>query len=404
MTPADLSLTVLRAVRSAVDDGALTVAGDQVPDVVRVERPRPGGLGDYASNVALTLARAAHRPPLDVAAILRDRLHPSPGIAAVDITGPGFLNFTLRRDARHDLVREILRRGDRYGRLAPTGDVAQPVHRADVRAAVTADAVRRILVSQGYAVRTACEDAADPAWADLGVRIEAQDARGRLATDIAPLPVPYTATELLRRFGRDAARWGLLCAAAHDRAPLDDLLLRQHESNPLFRVRYAHARARGLTRNAARLGFGSRPPQPRAHQAEAPTATPADYPAGPPPELPAQTPPAPQAEAPAGPSVDPAPQPPADTPPHPLGDPLLRALGDHPAVLAVAARHRAPDRVARHLEVVADALLDFQHTVLPLGDEKPSAAHRSRLALAEAAGVVLAGGLSLLGISAPDQI
>ena len=43
-------------------------------------------------------------------------------------------------------------------------------------------------------------------------------------------------------------------------------------------------------------------------------------------------------------------------------------------------------------------------TVLPLGDEKPSAAHRSRLALAEAAGTVLAGGLSALGISAPDRI
>jgi arginyl-tRNA synthetase len=42
--------------------------------------------------------------------------------------------------------------------------------------------------------------------------------------------------------------------------------------------------------------------------------------------------------------------------------------------------------------------------VLPRGDEKPSAAHRARLALAEAAGTVLAGGLSLLGIDAPDHL
>lgn len=347
MTPADLSLTVLHAVRRAVDDGALRV---EVPQRVAVERPRPGGRGDYASNVALALARAAQRPPLDVAAILRDRLRHSPGLAAVEITGPGFLNFTLHTGAQRDLVREILRRGDRYGRLDPTGQVAQPAYRADVRAAVTADAVRRILLSQGYAVRTSCEDAADPAWADLGVRIEAEDSRGRLATDIAPLPVPYTASELLRRFGPDAARWGLLSAAARDRAPLDDLLLRQDESNPFFRVRYACSRARALVRNAEQLSF-------RSDARE-------------------------NVDAPA----------------------LTRALGDHPAVLASAARHRAPDRVVRHLEVVADALLDFQHTVLPLGDEKPSAAHRSRLALAEAAGVVLAGGLSLLGISAPDQI
>ncbi|RSS70269.1 DALR anticodon-binding domain-containing protein, partial [Streptomyces sp. WAC06614] len=83
---------------------------------------------------------------------------------------------------------------------------------------------------------------------------------------------------------------------------------------------------------------------------------------------------------------------------------LLRALADHPLVLDAAAHHRAPERLARQLVVVADALLDFQHHVLPLGDEKPSAAHRARLALAEAAGAVLAGGLALLGIGAPEYL
>ncbi|MFK8906391.1 DALR anticodon-binding domain-containing protein, partial [Streptomyces sp. YS-3] len=80
----------------------------------------------------------------------------------------------------------------------------------------------------------------------------------------------------------------------------------------------------------------------------------------------------------------------------------LSLLADHPAALLRAAELRAPDRVARQLEAVADALLGFQHLVLPLGDEKPSAAHRARLALAEAAGAVLAGGLSLFGIDAPE--
>ncbi|OAR24791.1 hypothetical protein A8W25_20835 [Streptomyces sp. ERV7] len=77
-------------------------------------------------------------------------------------------------------------------------------------------------------------------------------------------------------------------------------------------------------------------------------------------------------------------------------------LADHPSTLLRAAELRAPDRVARQLEGIADALLDFQHRVLPLGDEKPSAAHRARLALAEAAGAVLAGGLSLFGIDTPE--
>ncbi|OAH15345.1 arginine--tRNA ligase [Streptomyces jeddahensis] len=85
---------------------------------------------------------------------------------------------------------------------------------------------------------------------------------------------------------------------------------------------------------------------------------------------------------------------------------LLTALADYPVVLATAARNRAPDRLARHLVTTADAFFDFHdaHRVLPVGDEKPSAAHRARLALAEAAGTVLAGGLSLLGIDAPEYV
>ncbi|NEB77047.1 hypothetical protein G3I40_17735, partial [Streptomyces sp. SID14478] len=83
---------------------------------------------------------------------------------------------------------------------------------------------------------------------------------------------------------------------------------------------------------------------------------------------------------------------------------LVTALADHPRILLAAARHRAPDRLARHLVDVADAFLGdarLHAGVLPRGEEKPSAAHRARLALAEATGTVLAGGLTLLGIDAP---
>ncbi|WP_121740337.1 DALR anticodon-binding domain-containing protein [Streptomyces sp. E1N211] len=83
---------------------------------------------------------------------------------------------------------------------------------------------------------------------------------------------------------------------------------------------------------------------------------------------------------------------------------VVAGLADHPRVLAATAAHRAPDRLARHLVAVADALAPLLPSVLPLGDEKPSAAHRARLALAEAAGTVLAGGLSLLGIDAPEHL
>ncbi|MER6999521.1 ArgS-related anticodon-binding protein NrtL [Streptomyces sp. NPDC000410] len=323
MTPADLSRTVLGAVRRAVEEGALRVAA--VPERVRIERPRPGGRGDWATSAALQLAGPAALPAGKVAEILREQLSGTPGIARVEITGPGFLNFTLRQDSRAALVRTVLAAGETYGHgdgLAGTRVRFAPV--AGIRGDVWVRTVVALLRTQG-------------ATADIG------DHGGER---IAPVPAP----EGIERLGADASRWALLRAAAHDRPYADRELLVQGESNPLFRVRYAYSRTRALTRGAARLGFTG------AYEDDV--------------------------DAPA----------------------LFTALGDHPAVLEAAARHRAPDRVARHLESTADALLGFQHTVLPRGDEKPSAAHRSRLALAEAAGTVLAGGLALLGISAPEHL
>ncbi|MFJ7128285.1 ArgS-related anticodon-binding protein NrtL [Streptomyces sp. NPDC098101] len=319
MTPADLSLTVLHAVRRAVDDGALRV---DVPPRVKVERTRPGGVGEYASSVALTLARPAGRTPLDVAGILRERLRDVSGLRRVEITGPGFLNFTLREDADADLVREILAAGTSYGHGTDlAGTVVLLAGTTAPRDALVTETLARLLRSQG---------------ADVEI--------GRYGEWLHVHPGEYDPS-----YGEDVLRWAFLRAAPHDR-PLDPApLLVPHERNPLFRVRYAYSRTRRLLVNARQLGFS---PEPGDCDGAA----------------------------------------------------LLGLLRDHPSALLAAARHRAPDRVARHLEAVADALLAFQHTVLPLGDEKPSAAHRSRLALAEAAGTVLAGGLSALGISAPDRI
>ncbi|UUN29195.1 ArgS-related anticodon-binding protein NrtL [Streptomyces sp. FIT100] len=356
MTPADLTCTVLGAVRRAVEEGALGGAV-AVPDRVKVERPRPGGSGDYATNAALRLAREARLPAREVAEVLSAELTRHPGIAGVEITGPGFLNITLARGSRDALVRDtltnILTSGSGYGHgRALSGQVIELRHRAEVRAAVTADAVRRLLEAQGALVRIDAygDEAAGPAPTPT----PAAGPTSTVAYEPSPVPAGATAHELDRRFGTDATRWALLRAAAHDRPRLDDGLLVQKESNPFFLVRYAHARSRALVRAATRLGITA------GYEEDA--AALGDHPA------------------------------------------LLDVLGDHPAVLASAARLRAPDRVARHLETTADAFLGFQHTVLPVGDEKPSAAHRSRLALAEAAGTVLAGGLSLLGISAPEYL
>lgn len=360
VTPADLSSTVLHAVRRAVDEDALRAP---VPARVRVERTRPGGRGDYASAVALQLAGPAALPAREVAEILRMRIAGAPGIGRVEITGPGFLNFTL--DAATDaaahgaLVRQVLERGTRYGHGdALAGAPLQFSHAREVRAAVTADAVRRLVRAQGAPVRISCDEAADPDWAGLGITVDAHGRPPVPLTEIRPVPAGAAAGELLARLGPDATRWGLLRPAGHDRAPLGGELLVQGEGNPLFLVRYAHARTRALSRGAKLLGFTGDPGQDAGEA------------------------PGPEALA------------------------LLAVVADHPAVLAAAARHRAPDRLARHLEAVAHAFFDFHDAAspLPAGDEKPSAAHRTRLALAEAAGTVLAGGLSLLGVSAPPYL
>lgn len=348
-------MTVLRAVRRAVDENALRAP---VPARVRVERTRPGGRGDYASAVALQLAGPAALTAREVAEILRERIAGAPGIGRVEITGPGFLNFTLdaSADAYGALLSRVREQGPRYGHGdALAGDPLRFSHAREVRAAVTADVVGRLARAQGARVHIGCDGAPDPDWAWLGITAEAGEPIPTETTAIRPVPAGATAGELLRRLGADATRWGLLRPAGHDRAALGDDLLVQGEANKLFLVRYAHSRVHALTHGAALLGF---------------TSAPGQAPAG--------------AEA----------------------DALLALLADHPPALLAAARHRAPDRLARHLEAVAHALLDFHDAAspLPVGDEKPSAAHRSRLALAEAAGTVLAGGLSLLGISAPRHL
>ncbi|GAA0668345.1 DALR anticodon-binding domain-containing protein [Streptomyces thermocarboxydovorans] len=364
MTPVELSRTVLRAVRCAVDEGELRVA---VPERAQVGPPGPGGCGDYATSIALQLAKPAGQPPLRVAEVLRSHLLRTGAVADVVVTGPGFLNISLPDDATAALVEEILRAGVRYGHSdAFAGQVFRLRAPDEVRAVTYVDVLARILRSQGAVVRAEGESGNGsgglrperPDWVDvLGLRLESTEERNEPATPTTPQvhtlpirPVPAPGDPL--PLGRDAGRWALLYPAPHDRPPLTAEHLSQREGNPLFRVRYAHARTRALLRNAADLGFRPEP----------------------------------------GPVTDPA------------APELLAVLGDHPRILRAAADRRAPDRLARHLVTVADALQPLLPTVLPLGAEKPSAAHRARLALAEAAGTVLAGGLSLLGIDAPDHL
>jgi arginyl-tRNA synthetase len=85
---------------------------------------------------------------------------------------------------------------------------------------------------------------------------------------------------------------------------------------------------------------------------------------------------------------------------------LLRALAELPRVVQQAAALREPHRVARYLEDTAATFHRFYDDcrVLPMGDEAVSDVHRARLALVAATRVVLANGLRLLGVSAPERM
>lgn len=403
MTPAELSRAVLTTVRRAVDAAELAV---EVPERVLVQRPPRPGCGDYATNVALQLAGPAGRTPREVAEILRRRLAREPGIAQVRIAGAGFLNITLSARAYGDVVRDV--RAGGYGRGegladeqvtvaadepthehadqppggAPTATPREPTGKAPhpglhqsphpsprqnpqafaqgtnhgaLRARLTAEVVNVLLAA-------------------AGARPAAPGTPPERLTVAEPLPTdPGERDRALAALGPDAARWALLRPPAEDTpcltGPAAEALLVQREANPLFRIRYAHARTRALLHNARDLGvdiFDTPDVTDGTDGTEAPRTIP--Y--------------------------------------HPAETELLGLIADFPRVIESAARRRGPDRVARHLERLADAFFRFHDECppLPKGDEKPSAVHAARIGLADVTGIVLADGLRLLGISAPDRI
>jgi arginyl-tRNA synthetase len=160
VTPAELSAAILSAVRAAVEAGELTV---DLPDEVLVERPKNREHGDYATNVALRLAKPAGRPPREVAELLAARLRSTEGVAAAQVAGPGFLNITLEAAAQGELARVIVAAGADFGRNTvaagqrlnlefvsanPTG----PIHIGGARWAAVGDALARLLAASGAQV------------------------------------------------------------------------------------------------------------------------------------------------------------------------------------------------------------------------------------------------------------
>jgi arginyl-tRNA synthetase len=170
-----------------------------------------------------------------------------------------------------------------------------------------------------------------------------------------------TLEDFIDALGVDAARYALARYSSDSPIDIDiDLWTRATRDNPVYYVQYVAARTANVTRNAAEVGLSR--------------GQPADFR----PELLR----------------------------HEKENELLKALGQYPAVVASAAELREPHRVARYLEELSGAYHRFydQCRVLPVGDEPINDLQRARLWLNDATRTVIANGLGLLGVSAPERM
>ena len=167
-----------------------------------------------------------------------------------------------------------------------------------------------------------------------------------------------TLDDLVEAIGVDAARYALIRSSVDTPIDIDlELWSSASNENPVYYVQYAHARLSALARNAADLGVTP----DTAH---------------------------------------------LDLLTHDKEGTLIRNLGEFPRVLETAAELREPHRVSRYLEDLAGDYHRFYDScrVLPQGDEQPGELHSARLALCQATRQVIANGLAILGVSAPERM
>jgi arginyl-tRNA synthetase len=158
VTPADLAELLKATAAAVLAERGLDPAA--VPPTVTVERPRNPDHGDYASNLALQLAKRVGVNPRELAGWLAEALSHADGIASAEVAGPGFINMRLEASAQARIVNDVIDSGERFGdsdALAghkinlefvsanPTG----PIHIGGTRWAAVGDALGRLLSTQG---------------------------------------------------------------------------------------------------------------------------------------------------------------------------------------------------------------------------------------------------------------
>ncbi|MDZ7779900.1 MAG: arginine--tRNA ligase [Gemmatimonadota bacterium] len=150
------------AIRSALRSVISDLGAE--PEEIQLERPRDPSHGDLASNVAMTLAGRLRKAPREIAQDIADRLDlGAAGVEAVEVAGPGFLNFRLSSGTVASVIETILEADDAYGRSDSGGGEAAmvefvsanptgPLHLGHGRQAALGDAIASLLEWTGHAV------------------------------------------------------------------------------------------------------------------------------------------------------------------------------------------------------------------------------------------------------------
>ncbi len=160
MTPEELSNLISKATKSLIAAQKIEIV--ELPEI-KIERPKSKDHGDFASNIALALAKPTGKNPREVAQLLVDELKAEKSIKKIEIAGPGFLNFTLDTASLGELARVIVEQGKDFGKTDtlknqninvefisanPTG----PLHLGHTRWAAVGDAIARVLAASGAKV------------------------------------------------------------------------------------------------------------------------------------------------------------------------------------------------------------------------------------------------------------
>ncbi|WP_084077064.1 arginine--tRNA ligase [Demequina sp. NBRC 110057] len=163
MTPEELAAQIRAALLQGIDDSDFQLSPFDVPEDIRVERPRQREHGDWSTNIAMQLAKKAGTNPREFADTLVERLAEIDGIDAAEVAGPGFINIRLAAGAAGELARGIVEYGEDYGRgesltgktvnvefvsANPTG----PIHLGGTRWAAVGDSLARLLEFHGAMV------------------------------------------------------------------------------------------------------------------------------------------------------------------------------------------------------------------------------------------------------------